>query len=393
MKILHVIPSLDPAAGGPPRIAVGLACGQVSLGHEVRMIAHEHAPPGRFQRGDYPLPHFDDVQVTLLPSPSLWERLWRPRDRGILREAVAWADVVHLHCVWESILLAAATGARARNTPYFVLLNGMLDPWSLRQKVLKKRIALALAHRRMLNGAAALHLGNVDEQRLIQPLGLTAPGVIIPNGVFLEELAPAPERGLFRRRYPELGDRPFVLFMSRLHYKKGLDYLADAFARVAAEQHELQLVVAGADDGGRADFERRVGELGVADRVHLVGPVYGEEKRAALAECACFCLPSRQEGFSVAITEAVASGTPVVISEGCHFPEVAEAGAGEVVALEVPAIAEALGRIVADEPLRQRMGDAGRALVEQRYTWPRIAEQAVAAYERALGSPPASGAT
>jgi glycosyltransferase involved in cell wall biosynthesis len=116
--------------------------------------------------------------------------------------------------------------------------------------------------------------------------------------------------------------------------------------------------------------------------VHIVGPLYGRDKIAALVDAACFCLPSRQEGFSLAVTEALACGVPPVISQACHFPEVAEVGAGEVVPLEAGAVAAALARVLSDPQRHDRMAAAGRELVASRYTWSRVAAQTVEAYRR-----------
>jgi glycosyltransferase involved in cell wall biosynthesis len=168
-----------------------------------------------------------------------------------------------------------------------------------------------------------------------------------------------------------------------LHYKKGLDYLADAFRAVAARHPDAHLVVVGPDGGARADFEDRVKAAGLTDRVHVLGPVSAAEKWDALAGAACFCLPSRQEGFSMAILEALAARVPAVVSDACHFPEVAERAAGEVVPLNAAAVAAALDRVLADADGRRRMGENGRCLVEEKYTWARVAEISVAAYERA----------
>jgi glycosyltransferase involved in cell wall biosynthesis len=210
-------------------------------------------------------------------------------------------------------------------------------------------------------------------------LTLAAPTAVIPNGIFLDEVEPSAVSFATR---PELGGQPYILFLSRLHYKKGLDILADAFRMIHARRLDLHLVVAGPDDGAQADFVKRI--AGLASRAHLVGALHGREKWAALRDAAVFCLPSRQEGFSVAILEALASRTPVVISEPCHFPEVAEADAGTIVPLAAGAVADAVGRILADPGARRKMGDAGRSLVEKRFTWRRAAETSIAEYERIL---------
>jgi len=179
-------------------------------------------------------------------------------------------------------------------------------------------------------------------------------------------------------------DRPYILFMSRLHYKKGLDYLADAFAEFAEADRDTQLVVAGPEEGAGEAFRQQVQALGVADRVHVIGPIQGEEKRGALVDAACFCLPSRQEGFSVAITEAIGHGVPVVVTEGCHFPEVQSEGAGLVLPLDAKEIGRALIRVMSDPGLRQQMSEKGRALAVQSYTWPKIADQTLPIYESFL---------
>jgi len=385
MRILHVIQTLDPAAGGPPVVAARLAAAQAAAGHEVT-IASYAAPDAReaVERALTQVPHFRGVRRhDLPPTAGAFDRMFARSTGRALEAVAAGQDVLHLHGVWDPVLRAAASVASARSTPYAVAAHGMLDPWSLSQSRLKKRLALALAYRHMLDNAAFVQALNDEERRLMKPLGLKSPVVVIPNGVFLEEFEQLPPPDTFRRSHPALGDAPYVLFLSRLHHKKGLDYLADAFALLARRRPELHLVVAGPDAGERASFERQVAGAGLSNKVHLVGPVYGGEKVAALAGAACLCLPSRQEGFSMAVTEAMACGLPVVISDACHFPEVAEAGAGEVTPLEPQAIADALDRVTSDPQRAKQMGEAGREMVRTRYTWPRIAEECVRAYEQA----------
>ncbi len=404
MNILHVVNSLDPADGGPPAVAERLAAAQAVLTDEMtgkphRVTLVSRASPGReaqVQASLDPIPHMDQVSLVSLPPDLTFGIFVPPATSRQLRESIAQADIVHLHGVWDRLLHRAAIEAMRLRKPYVLTPHGMLDPWSLQQRWLKKKVALMLAYRKMLQRARCLHVLNEDEARLIKPLKLTPPAQVIPNGVFLEEIEPHPPAGSFYAKHPELEGDPFVLFLSRLHYKKGLDYLADAFAIALKSLPHLRLVVAGPDGGAQADFEAQIDRLGIASRVHLVGPLWAQDKYAAMVDAACFCLPSRQEGFSVAITEALATGTPAVVSEGCHFPEVAAAGAGEVVPLDAQAVAAALVRVLSDESQRQQMGRAGRELVLSRFTWPVIAQQAVQMYRNALGhhnnSPALAGA-
>ncbi|MGH8647388.1 MAG: glycosyltransferase [Gammaproteobacteria bacterium] len=385
MRITHVIGGLNPKAGGPPMVAMSLAAAQVGLGYSVQILSY--ASPQDEPAIDRAMAHIPEKQKVrrlIVPMTSKWESLLAPAARCHLATLCTEQQVFHLHGVWEPMLLAAASFAHRSGKPYVVMPHGMLDPYSLTRSRLKKKIALALAYRRMLNHAAFLHMLNEEESKLIEPLGLRAAKRIIPNGIFLQEIESLPEKGSFRRLHPQLANKPFVLFLSRLHHKKGLDYLADAFAKVASRHDRVQLVVAGPDGGEEAPFRARVQQVGLSDRVHLVGPIYGRDKYAALVDATCFCLSSRQEGFSMAILEAMACGVPVVISENCHFPQVAQARAGLVVPLNADAVAVALHLLLQSEQQRTQMGQNGRRLVRSSYTWPQIAQQIIAAYQAAL---------
>lgn len=381
MRIVHVIPTLDMATGGPARVAVRLPAAQRALGHDVEVVSYA-SPHAQAEIDDdiAVVPNASLVRWTYVRAPSRLERLTARNARQLLNERIAGADLVYLHGIWPPIILAAAKAARAARVPYAVIPHGMLDPWSLAQRRMKKRVALMLGYRSMLDHAAFLHVLNSDEGRLIEPLRLRAPQAVIPNGIFLDEVDPLPRTGDFRKDLPALGDAPYVLFLSRLHYKKGLDVLADAFIGLEGAPH---LVVAGPDGGAKADLERRIAaHPDAAKRVHIVGSLQGRARFAAMVDAHCFCLPSRQEGFSMAITEALATGTAAVISEECHFPEVADVGAGLVVALSVDNVKRALAKVLAEPSPRVRYGEHGRKLVAERFTWNAVAEQTLTAHER-----------
>jgi glycosyltransferase involved in cell wall biosynthesis len=256
----------------------------------------------------------------------------------------------------------------------------MLDPWSLRQSKWKKKLALMLTHRSMLNSATFIHALNADERDLIGPLRICAPIEVIPNGIFLEEVRSAITSG--QDETTALPEAPYILFLSRLHYKKGLDILAEAFIWVAKQHPNVNLVVAGPDQGARNDLVTRIEAAGLSSRVQVVGPLYGADKYRAMSRCLCFCLPSRQEGFSVAILEALSVGAPAVISNECHFPEVGELSAGIVTKLDSESVAEALNHLLGNQALREAMATNARALVENRFTWQKVADLTLNAYLR-----------
>jgi glycosyltransferase involved in cell wall biosynthesis len=384
MRVVHLIERMDPSVGGPPAVVARLGAAQSSLGHQVTIAryspeddAHSVAQAVRL------IPGFDQVLTLDLGRRVGIERLAARHGTSVLRRHLSGSirpDILHLHGVWDPIIFRAGRLAHAAGVKIVVAPHSLLHEWSMSQHSFRKASMWRLGSRRLVSGAAFVHCLNQDEVEQVGRLRLGAPLEVIPNGVFEEEVTPIPKPGAFRRRLMRLEGRQYVLFLSRLHYKKGLDYLADAFARVVAAGWLGDLVVAGPDGGAKAAFIQQVASLRLTDRVHVLDPIYGQAKIEAFADAACFCLPSRQEGFSMAIVEAMACGCPVVISESCYFPEVAQAGAGRVVPLHADAIASALLEVLGHGEQAVAMGRAGRELVLSRYTWPAIARRSIDLY-------------
>ncbi len=384
MRIVHVIGSMHPRTGGPPVVMTRLAAALATLEHDVHIIAHDDAAlRPEIDALLAGVPGMDRVEIELMPPPgSRIDSIRRPMTAHRVAELAGEHAFVHLHGVWEPALHAAARAARATRTPHALTPHGMLTPYSLRSKRWKKRLALALGARSTLRHAAFLHALNPHEADELRSLAFGPPAEVLPNGIFLEELEPRPAPGTFRGEHPELGDDPYVLFLARLHQIKGIDVLIDGFARLAERMPGVRLVVAGPDEGYREACVAAVASAGLANRVHLTGPIYGPAKRAALVDAAAFCLPSRHEGFSIAITEALAFGLPVVISDRCNFDAVAEVGAGVIVPLEGEAVAAALAGVLGDAGRAAAMGKAGRRLIAERFTWPVIARRLAETYAR-----------
>lgn len=386
LRVLHVVTSLESSAGGPPMVVSRLAAAQAALGVEVTILCEspregvETVIPGlRRQVGG------GAVRIETIPTRGHFERVLAREAARAARGLVSTMDIVHLAGIWDPMLLAVAREARRADVPYCVAPHGMLDPFALTQSRVKKRLALVLGVRRMLDRASFLQTLNRAEHSRMLPMALMAQPEIIPNGISFEEFERMPARDAFHRAHPELNGEPYVLFLGRLHHIKGLDYLADAFGIVARVMPRLRLVVAGPDAGFRAEFERRIAANGVTERVHLVGPLYEPAKLEAMSGAEVFCQASRQEGFSIAITEALAAGLPCVCSEECRFPEIGEFDIGAVTRLDAESLAKGLVEVLSRND-RERIGARGRELVKSAYTWPLVARRSIEIYTNYLPS-------
>ena len=384
LRILHVVESLDPAMGGPPVAALKLATAQARQGDDVHMLSYQ-VPGAEPNIAAFfaETPEVARVHQHYLPEPTASERLMADSVADAAPPLISGMDIVHLHGVWAPMLIRVAREARRLGVSYVVTPHGMLHPWALSQGWLKKRVGLWL-NRQMLDSALFMHALNGEEHAAIERLRLNAPTEIFANGIFPEEVRDLPPRGSFRARHPELGDAPYVLFLSRLHIKKGTDYLADAFSLLGRLRPHVRLVVVGPDGGAGEAMQRRLRECGLSRRTYFMGPLYGRAKSEAIVDAEVFCLPSRQEGLSIAVIEALSAGVPCVLTRTCNFPEVEEAGAGYVVDSDAASIALALQKVVDDRAGWPGMSEAGRRLVLERFTWPVIARQAGDAYRRHL---------
>lgn len=360
VKIVHVVRTLDPRTGGPASVLRGLAGAQAAAGHEVAVL-FEDAQAER-------VAPIDGVQVINLAEPSGAKRVLAV-EIGRLQP-----DIVHVHGVWCSLVRRTTRLARRRGLRYVLSPHGALGRWSLAQKAWKKRLALAFWYRPVLRAARALIASNERERQELVELGLTREAVLIPHGVSTAEatLASVPR-----------SERPRILFLGRLAEVKDPLLLVEAFALVAAEHPEVELTIAGPDDGLGARLRARIEALpaSVRTRIELPGPIYGSAKQEALRRAWVLCLPSRYESFGAVLIEALAQGTPVVCSLECGFPEIAQAGAGASVLRERDALAGALTTFL-DRQRSDAAGARGRELVLARYLWPVQVARYDEVYER-----------
>ena len=305
--------------------------------------------------------------------------LFNSSGKNRLRDLIAVQDLVHLHGIWEPLLHQIARLASQYHVPYVVTPHGMLDPWPMAQKAVKKKIALLLSRRRMIEKADFVQVLTQDEESSLRALKFRTRCEVVPNGIDLERVDNFLDPRAFCKEHPNICKQPFVLFLGRLHFVKGLDVLAKAIPIFLRQFPDWRIVIAGPDGGAQNNFVKTIADYGISDKVHLLGPVYGEQKFSLLANSEVFCQPSRQEGFSVSILEALAASVPVVITPQCRFKEIEEQCCGVVSELNPVAIADALCALASSKN-RKTMGRNGRKLIEQKYTWPQINAQLLKHY-------------
>ena len=380
MRLLNVIPSVDPAKGGTVEGLRQAVLATAALGHrdEVLCLDDPQAPW---------LPGFPVPVHALGPSPSTYG--YNARLVPWLRERAGDFDAVIVHGIWQYTSLGVWRALRRGPVPYFVYFHGMLDPWFKRAhplKHLKKWLYWPWADYRVARDARAVLFTASEEARLAAQsfwLYRVRPAVV---GYGLAHEGPADEGQVeaFHRAWPQTRGRRIVLFLARLNQKKGGDLLIDAFAQVAHADPQLHLVMAGPDADGLGPALRAQAQArGVAERITWTGMLQGELKWGALRAAEVFALPSHQENFGVAVVEALSVGVPVLISERVNiWREIVDDGAGFAAPDSTPGTAAMLMRWLALEPAqRAAMRERARSCYRARFRMESAAARLIATIE------------
>ncbi len=378
MRVLHVISNIDRRFGGPINALVGLAAAQARAGLTVSVAGTYRGEPDRGLSDGFAASGIKADFIGPGRGPLIWSAAIKPA----LRPLIADADIVHIHTLWESIQHAAAKQARQRSLPYIMRPCGMLDPWSLSQGALKKRLYLTLRLRNDLNHAAAIHYTANAERDLASPLKLAAPALVVPNGLDLTEFDNLPDRQLFRDKHPAIGRRKLIIILGRIDAKKGFDLLIPAFAKLQTQ--DAMLAIVGPDlEGYEAQVRAMVDRAGLSQRVIFTGMLRGRDRVEALAAADLFVLPSYQENFGIAVVEALAAGCPVIVSENVNIREEIEAaGVGASIPLNIVALTAQMQRWLDEDPLRQAAASKARSFVQSRFDWNKIAREWASHYAR-----------
>jgi glycosyltransferase involved in cell wall biosynthesis len=298
-------------------------------------------------------------------------------------------DLVHTHGIWTYLSVATVRWSKSNGSvtprPYVVSTHGMLDPWALHNSRWKKIVAAFVFERRHLENAACIHAFNQAEAAAIRKFGLRNPICVIPNGVEVDASNAADRTPPWDANM--VGGRKVLLYLGRLHPKKGLSILLRGWKEASKREKGWVLVIAGWDQGGhRGELEQLARELKITDSVQFAGPLFGEERETAYQNANAFILPSLSEGQPLVVLEAWSHARAVLMTPECNLPEGFEKGAAVRINATVEGVAEGLGKLFAlDEPALQGMGRRGRDLVIANFSWPQIASQMFAVYNWLLG--------
>ena len=369
MKIIHAITGLQKAAG--TSVFCGEVCnGLIALGHDVAI-----AIPNPVSPDCYPL----NSLIKLIPISSLL--------RDSTRQEY---DLIHIHALWEPILHKVANWARRNQVPIVWSPHGMLTPWAMNNKKLKKLLGWWLYQRRDLVKADLLHVTAESEVEDVRRMGLKNRVVVAPLGVKIGDCAD---------RVVRADGKKVLLFVSRVQRKKGLENLVRAWAQLSFEIKRKWVVrIVGPDqEGHTAELKSLCNELGVVQDFEFVGPKYGEELQREYTSADLFVLPTHSENFGSVVIEALAHSVPVICTKGAPWYELegytnsqlttlnSKLKCGWWIDIGVEPLATALGvAMKLSDVERREMGSRGRKLVEDKYTWDAVVTAVSNGYEEIL---------
>lgn len=378
MKVLHVVDSVNLATGGTSQSTTALADALTSLGCETTLLAHNYIALG------------DIVQTRLakqetVPARQIPFRLgaWAPGFSKKLELLAKTADLIHNHGLWLPTNRMARRAAQKKSIPYVISTRGMLEGWSLRFKNLRKSIVWNLIEKNNLSAAHCLHATSEMELQSLRMVGLRHPIAVIPNGVtapvFLSQ-----EESL--SLFPQLKGRRVILFLSRLHPKKGIDDLLNCWQRLHTKYREWILVIAGDRENGSPDYASEVKMRGIHPFVYFSGDVRGDKKSALFNLAEIFVLPTKSENFGIAIAEALAAGVPVITTTAAPWSLLQKEKCGWWIKPEEKHLVDTLDEALSMDSRELRtMGLRGKALMEKDFTWEAAAKKMIEVYQWLVG--------
>ncbi len=369
MKVLHVIPSVSGRSGGPATAIVPMCRALMQQGTEVLLVSTTEGlsdEPGKIEYKGVPAMFF---------APQLGASFKYSRPLATwLNSNVKNFDLAHIHAVFNHSSVSASQACRKAGVPYIIRPLGTLDPWSMTQKSVRKRLFWQVSGKAMLHHAAAVHYTSEGEKLSTERhLGLNH-GTVIALGI------DAHNSNSNGRMFSE----PYVLVLSRLHPKKALDVLIEAFQVLIQDRKfaDWRLVIAG--DGPPDYVAKLKAQVVATDQIVFTGWLDDDKKHEVLGGASLLALPSHQENFGLCVMEALSHSVPVLVSPNVNLAtEIVSANAGWISAIDKDALATRLAEALSDEDELVKRGRAGKKL-SQRYSWENTASELMDLYRNIL---------
>lgn len=390
IRCVHYLPGVRLEAGGVARAVLDFCRVFASLGHEVTLATADPTDvPQAWREAGAPRPGLPRVAIVDPPRGPLQRVPGATLDamEGLLRDA----DVLHVHELWSLSSLQCAGVARRGGVPYVVSVHGMLDDWSMAQKRLKKRLYLALAGNRLLAGAARVHCTARAELEQVRRWLSRDNGIVLPLVMDLADYAALPGPDAARAKFPSIrGEGWKLLFLSRVHPKKGVEALIGAAAELRRRGRDCRALIAGPGEPSYvASLEALARANGIGDAAHFLGMVRGTEKLSLYKAADVFVLPTSQENFGLVLIEALACRAPVVTTRGVDIWQELQSAGAEIVEAQPTAVADAIERIMGADP--RARGERGRDWVLENLDPARVAGEYAAMYREVAGAGKAPG--
>ena len=374
--ILHVIDNLFPESGGPPTVVIEFARHQARSGRRVAVACGKalRTAQSREDLAD----RWKGLEIELIDLGSAEHASAAEAFEATIKRLKP--RVIHIHCMWEPLVRRSAAIARRNGVPYVISTHGMLHPYALAQKRLKKWVYLTLFGS-MISGSEEMFSLNREEAAHVASR-FKVKSSVFPNGVEVAEYASA-DPALFLTKFPQFKAKPFILFVGRIHPIKGIDNLVRSFALARKNGLTHDLAVVGPDDGCKTDIVALVHELGVDAHVHFRGGMFGKLKRSAFAACSIFSHRPRFEGFGITVVEGMAAGKPVVTTAECKLDGAAEANALRMAPDTDEGFAAALLEVASNTRYATELGGRAQDWVRQTLDWEALAAKADESYSAA----------
>jgi glycosyltransferase involved in cell wall biosynthesis len=386
IKTLEVIPSVSPGFGGPSEVIINLTREIRALGVNAEIATTNDDMPGiinvplgqRIEYREVPIYFFSRSSLRLKQFLFSADITWW------LLKNIKNYDIVTSHILFSYAPDLAAILARFHQIPYGVRTIGMLTEWSLSQGRLKKEIYSTLIERPNLNHATYIHCTSEEEAQNVSAFGIKTPKVVIPLGVNPPTYISGSQEKL-RQQYNIAADVPIILFMSRIHPKKRLELLVQVLSELHSQHQPFHLLIAGSGDTDYVESIRKmIAQKQLRSKTTFTGFVVGKDKDLLLQGSDLFVLPTYSENFGIVLAEAMVVGLPIVTTPGVHISiDIAQAQAGIIVddAIQLQA---AISQLLQSPQLRQELGENGKRLALQKYSWPGIAQKFAHLYSLVL---------